>query len=517
MTVSYIDRVKLNSVVLKDGMPEWIKLVPAGSFTGRDGRGPYTNHDPDAVIKTTNADLMEAGLPIDLNHATFKPGDGGNAPAVGWIKELANREGEIWGRVEWTKKGQAAIGDKDYRYISPAFLYGPDGRVKKVLNAGLTNNPNLYYTAICSRKETIVAGKTKEQKEKDRLALNGMVDEMHEKIKKAADKTGVPHHAFLSALADKAVGDAGGGDDDDEGGGTKYMADDKHADGCDDDDCEGCATPVATESRDDESKGADRSGDGDKDLEAEMKALQDMEGDLDDDENELDPDDEEGVDAEETFTQRCEAASQLATKAGRAELAADFSRMARASKQRAEMKQALNDPDKLDQLAEQALKNGRTAEAKTIKRLALMVRKQGDDNVGLTKEEVRALFKEELATHTKDLRADLDAIKGGNKQDAAVAFVDQAIRERRLTPAERDDYIALHVKDSKTAVALVAKRVPIDLAAETFSSEVPTDEGKTALMSRGELAICASLGVTPKEFVARKKVPLDQLSVGIRQ
>jgi hypothetical protein len=30
-----------------DGLPQWIKLVPAGTFQCRDDRGPFTLADPD--------------------------------------------------------------------------------------------------------------------------------------------------------------------------------------------------------------------------------------------------------------------------------------------------------------------------------------------------------------------------------------------------------------------------------------------------------------------------------------
>ena len=130
--------------------PEWIQLIPAGSFHGRDGRGPYLLDDPAAVIEATRALRMKAGIPIDYDHATdFGPAQGSPAPAAGWITEFAVREGAIWGRVEWTARAASAILAHEYRYISPVFQYAPgDGTITRLLRAGLTNNPNLYLTAI---------------------------------------------------------------------------------------------------------------------------------------------------------------------------------------------------------------------------------------------------------------------------------------------------------------------------------------------------------------------------------
>jgi phage I-like protein len=130
--------------------PDWIQLIPAGSFHGRDGRGPYLLSDPEAVIAATNALRMKAGIPIDYDHATdFGAPQGNPAPAAGWLTEFAIRNGAIWGRVEWTERAACAISAHEYRYISPVFQYSPgDGAITRLLRAGLTNNPNLYLTAI---------------------------------------------------------------------------------------------------------------------------------------------------------------------------------------------------------------------------------------------------------------------------------------------------------------------------------------------------------------------------------
>ncbi len=134
--------------------PEWIELLPAGVFYGRDGRGPFRLDDPDAVIESTRALQMNAGLPIDYDHATdFGAPEGRPAPAAGWIRELAIRGGALWGRVEWTARAADSIALREYRYVSPVFQFDPkDGSVTRLLRAGLTNNPNLHLTAIAAAR-----------------------------------------------------------------------------------------------------------------------------------------------------------------------------------------------------------------------------------------------------------------------------------------------------------------------------------------------------------------------------
>jgi phage I-like protein len=132
--------------------PKWIELLPAGDFAGRDGRGPFRLSNPAAVIAATSRLRLEAGLPIDYDHATdFAAPAGRPAPAAGWSLALEVRDGALWGKVEWTAHGASAVVTHEYRYISPVFEYSEDGEVQRLLRAALTKNPNLYLKAISAR------------------------------------------------------------------------------------------------------------------------------------------------------------------------------------------------------------------------------------------------------------------------------------------------------------------------------------------------------------------------------
>ncbi len=142
--------------------PVWVRLIPGGTIDTRDGRGPFTMTDPNAVIAATSALDMEAGLPVDFNHSTDRASErGGSSPAAGWIVELQARSGDLFGRVSWTKEGRAAVsrGPKNepppYRYLSPVFVFDPRTHaVTQLLRAGLTNWPNLYRSAICTSRNS---------------------------------------------------------------------------------------------------------------------------------------------------------------------------------------------------------------------------------------------------------------------------------------------------------------------------------------------------------------------------
>lgn len=122
--------------------PEWVHLVPSGTFKGVDGRGPYTLKNPAAVIAAS----MGAGakLPIDENHAIdLAAPKGGPSPARGWIVQMEAREDGIWGRVEWTETGKVLMADRSYSGISPVFLHDKSGVISRIERAALTNTPNM--------------------------------------------------------------------------------------------------------------------------------------------------------------------------------------------------------------------------------------------------------------------------------------------------------------------------------------------------------------------------------------
>src|SRR5580698_2847236 len=149
--------------------PEWIELLPAGDFAGRDGRGPFRLSNPEAVIAATQGLRMDAGLPIDYDHATdFAAPSGRPAPAAGWIRAIEVRDGALWGEVEWTRHGASAVVTREYRYISPVFEYSEDGEVQRLLRAALTNNPNLYLKAISARVARGVSSEARELTHKRR-------------------------------------------------------------------------------------------------------------------------------------------------------------------------------------------------------------------------------------------------------------------------------------------------------------------------------------------------------------
>lgn len=150
--------------------PEWIKLIPAGRVTGRDGRS-WINSQPEQILASFA--LLARDLPIDIEHSSeLKAPLGEPAPAVGWIKELADRTGEIWGRVEWNPDGGKLIGERAYRYVSPVIVYDRDsGIIVGLTSVGLTNQPNLELPALNREQGASPANKEETMLKKILVAL----------------------------------------------------------------------------------------------------------------------------------------------------------------------------------------------------------------------------------------------------------------------------------------------------------------------------------------------------------
>ncbi|XDF79198.1 phage protease [Aliivibrio fischeri] len=131
----------LSNTVSPEGL--WLPMIPAGNFSGIDKRS-WTNSNPDAVVAA-----FQKKLPFDIEHSThIKAPNGDPAPAVGWIVELQNRNGEVYGKVEWNSEGHELIEEKKYAYYSPSFTYDENGTVIELASSGLTNSPNLNVPAL---------------------------------------------------------------------------------------------------------------------------------------------------------------------------------------------------------------------------------------------------------------------------------------------------------------------------------------------------------------------------------
>nr|WP_298099754.1 phage protease [uncultured Shinella sp.] len=155
----------------------WIQLIPAGTFSGRDGRGPYHAGDAQSlkrIADTTRTYHGATDIVVDYEHQTRNALENGKpAPAAGWVKEIDPRADGLYGRVEWTAAAAQAIRAKEYRYISPVYFHGKDGKIFALQNAALTNAPNLVMSEVSAHS---IFQKAQEEPMKRVLAALGLAE-----------------------------------------------------------------------------------------------------------------------------------------------------------------------------------------------------------------------------------------------------------------------------------------------------------------------------------------------------
>ncbi|MCK5295245.1 MAG: hypothetical protein KAJ75_00015, partial [Alphaproteobacteria bacterium] len=53
-----------------NGSDEWVHLLPSGTFSGRDGRGPYVLNSSEDVIAKSSRIAGNSDLVVDYEHQT---------------------------------------------------------------------------------------------------------------------------------------------------------------------------------------------------------------------------------------------------------------------------------------------------------------------------------------------------------------------------------------------------------------------------------------------------------------
>ncbi|UNE55512.1 phage protease [Bartonella machadoae] len=149
--------------------PEWVEILPkAPNVKARDGREWHYN--PQRILKAFEGN--KGPLVIDYEHGQHHRAQKGlEAPASGWIEELAERDGAIWGRVKWTEVAAKKIIAREYRYLSPEFRHSKKGEILQLAGAGLVNRPALVMTALSSQQPLDPPLTTDVEKDMDLTAI----------------------------------------------------------------------------------------------------------------------------------------------------------------------------------------------------------------------------------------------------------------------------------------------------------------------------------------------------------
>lgn len=133
----------------ESGQTAWVHLAPVGEFPGwliePEGRERSVTQRLDAEAFEAILRNFEPHRLVDFEHRA--DAQGGDTTAAAWILALDRREDGVWGQVQFSDLGAAAVSNRRYRYLSPVFdveLLSPDvARPTRLVGAAFTNRPNL--------------------------------------------------------------------------------------------------------------------------------------------------------------------------------------------------------------------------------------------------------------------------------------------------------------------------------------------------------------------------------------
>ncbi len=138
---------------------KWIKIGVEGEWEGHEnGKFKLNNKLFEEMLK--NFKKAKVDLVVDYEHSTlYEP----KAPAGGWITQeplnLKVEENALWVKIDWTKQAKAHIEAKEYKYLSPVFIFNTKSRstgenIGATLHSvALTNTPFLEELGAIANKQ----------------------------------------------------------------------------------------------------------------------------------------------------------------------------------------------------------------------------------------------------------------------------------------------------------------------------------------------------------------------------
>lgn len=139
-----------------------IQLLPAGEFTGRDGRPgkgltwKLSDEKGRALAARLNERHATVRFNIDYEHQAMLAEENGKpAPASAWATKFEWRDGQGLFAVDtqWTANAKQMIEAGEYAYLSPVIVYDKrTGEITGVINAALTNIPNLDISPVVQER-----------------------------------------------------------------------------------------------------------------------------------------------------------------------------------------------------------------------------------------------------------------------------------------------------------------------------------------------------------------------------
>lgn len=128
----------------------WGQLAYEGEWKGHPA-GPFQLTRAVFESFVANFERQANAIPLTYEHPQYA-GDGRPVPAAGWIHQLriqGTSRVELWGLIEYTRRGEALVREGEYRFVSVVFgkqstdRQSGDDVGPELFEVGLTNVPFL--------------------------------------------------------------------------------------------------------------------------------------------------------------------------------------------------------------------------------------------------------------------------------------------------------------------------------------------------------------------------------------
>jgi len=177
-----------------------ILILPLGGIQGRDGRHwVLTLEDARAVVDKVHAEGVD--IVIDYDHGTYA----GSGKAAGWLRDFRADAQGITAVAEFTPAAKESIDNKEFRYLSPAFLSEGE-KILALESVGLVNTPNIAdLPALNAHMPCLEAGKEASGNPEAgnlELQLNAVKDE-NARLKKENTELLLSVNALESRIAEQ--------------------------------------------------------------------------------------------------------------------------------------------------------------------------------------------------------------------------------------------------------------------------------------------------------------------------
>lgn len=161
-----------------------IKVAVIGKWKGHSA-GAFEISQADLEQMIENFKNRGLSIPIDYEHESL---ENRKAPAIGWVDELYIKDNALYALPKWNDEARELIKNKQYKYISPVFVFNSKDAVSgkgigtTLQSIALTNTPFLTELGEISCKENQFNKGDKMSQNAKVPNSDGQTNELQEKL-----------------------------------------------------------------------------------------------------------------------------------------------------------------------------------------------------------------------------------------------------------------------------------------------------------------------------------------------